>query len=103
MNRISCVLALGLALVLVANTTWSADPAPVPPAAAITAAEKTIRDVYKVDYAKKKAPEQVEFARKLLKAGDTTTNDPSAPYALFQEARNLATRAGGFGPCSERG
>ncbi len=95
MNRIPCVLALGVAIVLVVNTTRAADPLmPVPPAPAVAAAEKVIRDIYKADYAKKKTADHVEFARKLLKAGVTTTNDPASRYVLFQESRTVAAKAG---------
>jgi hypothetical protein len=84
-----------VAIVLVVNTSRAADPlAPVPPAPAVTAAEKVIRDVYKADYAKKKTADQLELAWKLLKAGEATTNDPTNRYTLFQEARTIAIKAG---------
>ncbi len=93
--RLASVLTFGVACGLVVGTMSAADPlAPIPPAPAVASAEKEIRNVYKAEYAKKKAPEQIELARKLLKAGEATKNDPASRYTMYREARTIATRAG---------
>ena len=94
-NRIRSALALGICLVFVVSTTRATDPlAPIPAAPAVTAAQKTIRDIYKTDFTKTKTADQLELARKLLKAGEETTNDSIGRYALYQEARTIAAKAG---------
>ena len=67
---------------------------PLPEAAALKESEKTIREVYKADYAKKSASDQQALAAKLLSQGRTTTDDPRAQFVLFREARDLALQAG---------
>src|SRR5439155_13217814 len=74
---------------------------PVPDEAAVEQAEKLVREVYKDDFAKKKAAEQIEFARKLLKAADETLDNPAAKFVLYREASHVAVRAGDVGVALE--
>jgi hypothetical protein len=67
---------------------------PVPDEAALAAADKLVKEVFKADYAKKRPAEQVEFARKLLKSADETADEPAARFVMYRDARELAARAG---------
>ena len=57
-------------------------------------AEKTIRDLYKAEYAKKSPADQLVLAQLLLKQGRETIDDPKARFVLLREARDLAQLAG---------
>jgi hypothetical protein len=72
-----------------------------PPAADIETAAELVRDLYKADLAKKKTSEQLEAARKLMKAGDETNDNPAAKYSLYRESADLAGRAGDLGAALE--
>ncbi|MCY3019662.1 MAG: hypothetical protein NTW87_11620 [Planctomycetota bacterium] len=67
---------------------------PVPVADALKDAEKTVRDVFKADYAKTKPAERAEFAQKLLQQGMETKDDATTRYILFREAASQAAQAG---------
>jgi serine/threonine protein kinase len=67
---------------------------PAPETAALKDAEKTIREVYKADYAKKGPADQQALAVKLLAQGKATNDDPRAKYVLLREARDLALLVG---------
>src|SRR6185503_19781610 len=77
-------------------------PAPVaaparvaaPEASTLKDAEKTIRDIYKAEYARKTAADQLALAQKLLKPSRETVDDPKAAFVLLREARDLALQAG---------
>jgi hypothetical protein len=69
-------------------------PIEVPDAMALSEAEKVVREVFKADYVKKKSFDQINLARKLLKAADETKDDPAARFVMYREARDLAARAG---------
>ncbi|OWK40529.1 hypothetical protein [Fimbriiglobus ruber] len=58
------------------------------------AAEKVVRDLFKAEYAKKKPADHIELAKKLLKIGDETTNDPATKFVVYRDARNWAARGG---------
>jgi hypothetical protein len=75
----------------------SQDLAPVPEGPAVAEALKLIRSVYKIDCARKKPAEQVEFARKLLKTAVDTKDDITARYVMYREARDIAIKAGDVG------
>ncbi len=66
----------------------------VPDEAALTAAEKEIKEVYKAEYAKKLPPDKQALARRLLKEGIDTKDKPAARYVLFKEARDIAATIG---------
>src|SRR5687768_2204182 len=66
----------------------------VPDAAAVKAAEKQVRDLFKDDYARK-APSDVQaLGRKLLtQAGDGTIEAP-ARYVMLRDAKDFAEKTG---------
>src|SRR5262249_23314822 len=63
---------------------------PVPDQAAQARAEKTIRQTYKADFAKKKTEEHLALAAKLLQPGRENRKDPPEWFVLFREARDQA-------------
>ncbi len=92
-----------LALALVFGLTWAPAaggparfPAAVPPQRAVTKALDLIKELYADEYAKaeKDAAAASALARTLLQEGKETNDDRAGRYALFQEARRLAARAG---------
>lgn len=66
----------------------------VPSAAAQEQAEKTVREVFKAEYAKIAAPDRRALAQKLLKQGVETQTDRAAQYILFREAADVAALSG---------
>src|SRR5512137_755069 len=72
----------------------AADKAPVPDAARLKAAEKTIRDLFKEDYSKNKPEDKAALARKLSQQADETQDDPAARYVAWREASMLAAQGG---------
>jgi len=67
---------------------------PVPEAAAQKNAEKTIRDVFKEDYAKRTPADKAALAKKLVDNALRSGDDPASQFVLLQEARELASQAG---------
>ncbi len=67
---------------------------PPPDAALLREMEKTIREVFKADYAKRAPDDLMVLSKKLLQEGIKTENDPVAKYVLLSEARDLAAQAG---------
>lgn len=65
-----------------------------PPATAIKDAEKTVRDLFKDDYAKKSRPDRLALARTLLESGEKTTDEPATRWVLLVEARDVALQVG---------
>jgi hypothetical protein len=90
-------------LALAADPAEKSERMPVPDAAAQAKAEKTIKDIYKAEYAKKKLADQIDLAEKLLKQSDDTGDDPAARFVLLREARELAAKAGETGLASKAG
>lgn len=95
------VACVGLALVgtLVASVALAADaPAParvsVPDKPALAAAEKLIRDLFKVEFASKKPADRAEFSKKLLAQALESGNDPAAQYVLFDQSLTIAVSLG---------
>jgi len=73
------------------------DPAkkvPVPGAAKQKEAEKTIKDLYKDEFAKTTPKDKTALAAKLEKQADESANDPPARYVLLTQAAALAAQAG---------
>lgn len=68
----------------------------IPDKTASDRAEQEIRNLYKGDYAKTKTSDQRELAKKLLKQGLETKDDPTARYVLLREAARLAGLACDF-------
>ncbi|HTU22081.1 MAG TPA: PA14 domain-containing protein [Gemmataceae bacterium] len=67
---------------------------PQPDEAALKKATAEVRDIYKADYAGRKADEWVALAGKLLKRGVNKQEEPGRRFAYFTEARDLAARGG---------
>jgi hypothetical protein len=67
---------------------------PEPSAAAQKEAEKTIRSLFKAEYAKQAPDAMKAFARKLLEQAEGTKEDVTARYVLLREARDIAAAAG---------
>jgi hypothetical protein len=65
-----------------------------PDAATQADALKTVRDLFKADYAKKEAADRSALAVKLMKAADDASKDPASAYVLLHEARDVAASAG---------
>jgi hypothetical protein len=87
------VAAVFLAILLL-STAQPADRLPVPDQASQLKAEKTIKDLFRTEYAKKKSADQVELAGKLLKQAEETNDDSTGRFVLLREARDIAARAG---------
>lgn len=85
--------ALALALVLFVQQAEEFR-IPVPPDDALAAAEKTIRDVFKDEYAIKTSSAQQKFAKKLLQQGGQTKDDAALKYVLLREATDLSLLSG---------
>jgi S1-C subfamily serine protease len=69
---------------------------PVPGKEALAKAEKTIREQYKDDFAKKKPSEMLEVALKLQRHAAQVADDPPRRFMFFQEALTLAAASGDF-------
>jgi S1-C subfamily serine protease len=67
---------------------------PVPPAAAVAASDKIVRDVYSAQLANTTPRGRLELAHKMLDDAADTRDDPSGKYALMLKAREVATEAG---------
>lgn len=67
---------------------------PVPAEEAQAKAEKTIRDVFKDEYASKTPAAQQKLARKLIEQGQESKEDACLSYVLFREAGELAISSG---------
>jgi len=66
----------------------------VPDAAAVSAAELKVREVFAAEYAARGAAPRRELARKLLEAARRTRDDAVTLYVLLREARAMAIEAG---------
>lgn len=67
---------------------------PVPEEGVQKEAEKTIRTVFKDEYAKKAVADRIAFAKTLHKQAVDTKDDPAARFVLFRESQDIAARAG---------
>ena len=67
---------------------------PVPPDAELKTAEAEIRDIFKIDYAKRASSDRRTFARALLNQGRASEVGLPVRFILFQEAADIAARAG---------
>lgn len=91
------VVGFVFACAITAMAQPAATPAsrpPVPSSDKITEAEKLVKDLFKADYAKKKAADHIELAKRLLTAADETKDDPATRYVMYREAREIAARGG---------
>ncbi len=95
--------ALGLAFA-VAGAAWSgvalaqdSTPIPVPDAAAIRDAEKTVQRRFRNDFADSSSKaDRRALARRLLVAGLEERDAPAVRYVLLRQARDLAAQNGGL-------
>ncbi len=68
---------------------------PVPTDDERMAAEKTVKEIFKQDFAKAlRLADKADLAEKLFVQSKTTTDDPAGKYVLLQEASDLAVIAG---------
>lgn len=91
-------ILLACLLVACSVPVWAQNEAgrrPVPDAAAREAVLRTIAGVYRSDYEQAKTSKQKQaLAKKLLKVGIGTTDDPTGQYVLFRIARDIAIQQG---------
>lgn len=73
----------------------------VPDAVAIREATKTIRDIYKDEYAKKLPADKISLARNLIDQSRQNRDNPAVQYASLIEARDLAVSAGDLRAASD--
>src|SRR5262245_40431958 len=66
----------------------------IPDDAALKEAEKTIKSLFKEDYAKRSPADRIALAKNLLKQGVETKDSPAARYVLFRESQEIAAKAG---------
>lgn len=94
-RQLSKRIAIAIMLLVPFSAVAAADKRPVPSQADQNAAVKLVKEVFKADYAKAKLPnDKLILAQKLLKQGVETEDDPVGRFALFREARELATDVG---------
>jgi hypothetical protein len=67
---------------------------PVPDAAKQKEAEKSVRDLFKSEYAKKAPADRQALAAALLDQAARTADDPSGRWVLYREAQEIAVQAG---------
>ena len=89
---ISTCTAFALTTCFCCATAVADGPAEVPDTAKISESRKLVRDLFKQQYARSK--DWPDLAKKLLKQADEAANDPPARYAMLDEARLLAAKAG---------
>src|SRR6185295_2024680 len=83
------LLAMGALLCGALQDTRTA----VPDAAAQKEAEKTVREIFKSEYARKGAADRATLAKLLLQSAATQTN-PAEKWVCINQALELATQAG---------
>lgn len=71
--------------------------APAPDPAALKDAAKTIRDIFKDDYARKAPADRLALARKFIEQAAQSKDDPASRFTLLSEAQDLAAGAGDAG------
>jgi hypothetical protein len=69
---------------------------PVPDAGRQREAEKSIKELFKTEYARRTPQETQTLARKLLALGTETQDEPAARFVFLREARDLSTQVGDF-------
>ncbi|HZE99243.1 MAG TPA: hypothetical protein VE981_19720 [Planctomycetota bacterium] len=67
---------------------------PVPEAARLKDAEKSVRDLFKAEYAKKTPSDRQALATALLDQAARTSGDPAGSWVLYREAQDVAVQAG---------
>jgi hypothetical protein len=74
---------------------------PMPPAAQLIDAERTIRSVYAADMTAKKPDDLLALSAKLLQAARDAGNSTSEQYVLLRESANAAANAGDLAAASD--
>jgi len=69
---------------------------PMPDQASLARQERTIKELFKSDFAKKFPSEILQLANNLVSQAQETKDDPASRYVLYREASYLAARAGEF-------
>ena len=67
---------------------------PLPDAAARKKAEKDIREIFKKEFARRKAEDRKALAKVLFQQAEEQPDEPAVQYALFHNAQDLYARAG---------
>ena len=67
---------------------------PVPSPAAQKRADKTVREVFEADYARKSVPFRIRLAQKLLQQAKKPGEEPAVRYSLLRESMDVAARVG---------
>lgn len=100
-KAIYAALLLSLALVLalavrdnLADAPRAGQVGPVPSVAQQQKAERTIKSVFKEEYAARSADDRKSLAKKLLDQGVRNQSDAVAKYVSLREAKDLAAGAG---------
>lgn len=89
MKLLACAL-----FILEAAVAGQEKKTPVPDAAALKAAEQTVRELFKEEYAKKAPADRRLLAHKFLIQGKEAGNTPATQYVLFSQAVDLSVQAG---------
>jgi len=99
--RRSCLatILIGLTLGPIRSHAWIAAEAQekkldIPDDASVKEAEKSIKSLFKDDYAKRAPADRQALAKNLLKQGVDTKDNPAARYVLFREAQDIAAKVG---------
>jgi WD40 repeat protein len=91
---LGCLAISLLVMDVVAAGDEKADRKPVPSVAAQAEAEKLVREVYKSDFARHRAADQLALASKLIAEARDTKDNSAGRFVLYREARDLAVQAG---------
>lgn len=93
--RKAMMTALVMAAMLAGGTAWGQTKKPMPTDDKLQEIDKTIKEVYRDEYAKRGPEERLALAKRLLDDGKTTKDGPTQ-YGLLMEARNIAHQIGSF-------
>lgn len=96
--RMRLIAVVFVAACCISSTHISAEDgtakAPVPSAEQQRASEKTIRDLFKEEFAKSAPKDKLALANKLSSSADETKNDDASRYVLWIKAMDLTAQAG---------
>lgn len=94
LTRLFAGFTFVLTYALSAASARADDRAEVPSAKSVAESHKLIKDLFKKEYARPAAKDQAALAARLLKQAAESKGDPPARFALLEEARDLAAKAG---------
>ena len=94
-SRRLITVVLATASILLTITTQGDDPKPssVPDAANTAAAEKSLKEIFRKEYADKTPAARLDFAKKLLHQA-IETSDIAPKFVMLRDAREMAASAG---------